>query len=110
MTWDDVLERLVSAGLDPVEEVYVDNYGNMLPTEYPRFRDRVFRCARGIIECGGVRIEAYVFPSESQLEDFMELIGKDPLWVADHNVVFHFQESDPAFIGRILNAISHTID
>src|ERR1700733_9957658 len=106
MTWEDVLERLTAAGLDPIEEIYIDNYGNMLPVEYPGFRGRVFRCARGIMECRGVRVEAYIFPSESHLEDFLEVIGQDRLWVAHQNAVFHFPESDSAFIGRILKAIS----
>ena len=51
MTWDDVRERLDSAGLAPVEEIYVDNYGNTLPTEYSGFQNRAFRCARGIMKC-----------------------------------------------------------
>jgi hypothetical protein len=106
MTWDDLLERLAAAGLEPVEEIYVDNYGNTLPVEYPRFRGRVFRCARGVMECRGVRIEAYIFPSEVHLEDFLEVIGNDPLWVAHRNAVFHFPEPDSAFIGSILNAVS----
>jgi len=37
MTWDDVLERLGSAGLNPREEIYIDNYGNILPLEHPQF-------------------------------------------------------------------------
>src|SRR5437764_15437748 len=102
MTWDDVRERLGSAGLAPVEEIYVDNYGNTLPTEYSRFQNRAFRCARGIMKCGGVRFETYIFPSEGQVEDFLEVIGENPLWVASRNVVFHFPESGTAIIDRIL--------
>jgi hypothetical protein len=108
MTWDDLLERLSSSGLDPIEEVYVDNYGNTLPLEHPKFRGRVLRCARGIMECDGVRIEAYIFPSESQLEDFLEVLGEDPLWVREQNVVFHFRESDSGLIGGIVKAAKHT--
>jgi len=105
MTWDDVLEKLDSAGLQPVEEIYVDNYGNTLPIEHPNFQDRVFRCARGIMECRGVRIETYIFPSEGQAEDFLEVIGQNPLWVAHQNVVFHFPESGFSLIHSILDAI-----
>jgi hypothetical protein len=110
MTWDDVLERLGDAGLKPVEEIYIDNYGNTLPVEYPRFRGRLFRCARGIVECRGLRVEVYIFPSEGHLEDFIEVMGEDPLWVARRNVVFHFPESDSVFIGSILDAISDTAE
>ena len=105
MTWDDVLDKLKSAGLNPVEEIYIDNYGNTLPFDRPEFRDRFFRCARGVVECNGLRIEGYLFPSEGHLQDFIEVIGDDPSWVAHQNVVLHFPVSDPAAVGDILHAI-----
>ena len=95
-----------SAGLNPVEEIYVDNYGNALPLDRPEFRGRFFRCARGVIRCGGLRVEVFLFPSEGHLEDFLEIIGDDPWWVAHQNVLLHFPESDPAAVGGILEAIS----
>jgi hypothetical protein len=108
LTWDDVLEKLTSAGLRPLEEIYIDNYGNLLPLEHPEFQGRYFRCARGVITCGDVRIEALIFPSEGHLDDFLEVIGDDPWWIVHPNVVLHFPESDPAVIGNILEAISGT--
>ena len=106
MNWDDGLRRMQAAGLDPVEEVYVDNYGNTLPLERPEFRNRFFRCARGVIRCNGLRIEAFLFPSEGDLQEFIEVMGADPWWVAHQNAVFHFPVSDPAIVDDILEAIT----
>jgi hypothetical protein len=108
MNWDDVLDRLRSAGFNPAEEIYIDNYGNILPLEHPEFQGRFFRCARGIINCSGLRIEVYLFPSESHLQDFLDIIGSDPWWAAHQNIVVHFPESDPVVIGSILHAILDT--
>ena len=108
MTWDDVLDRLKSNGFDPAEEIYIDNYGNILPFEHPEFKGRYLRCARGIMNCAGLRIEAYIFPSETQLQDFLDVLGADTGWFARQNIVLHFPESDPAVIGSILQAIPAT--
>ena len=108
MTWDDVLDRIRAAGLQPSEEIYVDNFGNALPSENPQFVGRFIRCARGVMNCRGVRVEAYIFPSEGQLQDFLDVIGPDPWWIAHQNVALHFPESDPAVIGSILQAMSDT--
>ena len=40
------------------------------------------------------------------MQEFMEVLGDIPRWVPFTNVVFHFPESDPAIIGKILEAIS----
>jgi hypothetical protein len=106
MVWNDLLDRLTSAGLDPVEEIYIDNYGNTLPLDRPEFRGRYFRCARGVIQCRGVRVEAFLFPSEGYLQDFLEIVGADPGWVVHGNALLHFPESDPAAVGAILDALS----
>jgi hypothetical protein len=110
MTWNDVLDRLRSAGLNPVEEIYIDNYGNILPLEHPEFRGRFFRCARGVVNCGSSRIEVYLFPSESHREDFLEVIGGDAGWIAHQNVVLRLSQGDPAIMGSILQAISDIAD
>ena len=77
MVWNDLVDRLQSAGLNPVEEIYIDNYGNTLPLDRPEFRGRYFRCARGVIRCGDLRIEAFLFPSENHLQDFIMINSKD---------------------------------
>jgi hypothetical protein len=107
MTWDDILEKLDSAGLHPVEEVYIDNYGNMLATHHAAFKGRIFRCTRGIVRCGGEPLEIYLFPSESHLQDFLEVMDADSRWVAHENVLFHFSESDPALARSVLSAVSN---
>jgi hypothetical protein len=106
MVWSEFLDRLKAAGLNPVEEVYIDNYGNTLPLDHPEFRGRYFRCARGVIRCGGIRLEAFLFPSEVSLQDFVEVLGEDPWWIPRDNLLLHFPESDPAAVGLILEAVS----
>jgi hypothetical protein len=106
MVWNDLLERLRSAGLNPVEETYVDNYGNTLPLDKPEFHGRFFRCARGVIRCANLRLEVFLFPSETHLQDFLDVIGQDPRWVAHENALVHFPASDPTAPGPIIEAIS----
>jgi hypothetical protein len=106
MVWNDFLNRLSAAGLSPAEEVYIDNYGNTLPLDHPEFRGRYFRCARGVIRCGEIRLEVFLFPSEGNLQDFIEVMGPNPWWVPRGNLLLHFPESDPAAVGVILDAIS----
>jgi hypothetical protein len=110
MTFADVLDRLRTAGLNPAEEIYIDNYGNILPMEHPGFKGRFFRCARGVVNCNGSRVEVYLFPSESHREDFLEVIGTDPGWIAHQNVVLRLSQGDPAIMGSILQAISDIAD
>jgi hypothetical protein len=106
MIWPDVLERLQSAGFHPVEETYIDNYGNALPLEYPQFEGRFFKCARAVIDCDGVRVECFLFPSEVQLHDFLDVIGDEPEWIPWANVILHVPPADPAVIRKITGAIS----
>ncbi len=106
MTWDDVLDRLTDAGLTPVEETYMENYGKVLAAQQPRFSGRNFRCSCGVISCKGLRIEVLLFPSEVHLDEFLELVGDDPWWVRSGNAVVHFPESDPAILGSIVDALS----
>ena len=106
MVWNELLDRMESAGLHPVEEIYIDNYGNFLPIDRPEFRGRYLRCARGVIRAGDLRIEVFLFPSEGHLQDFLEILGESPWWIARQNVLFHFPESDPAVFRKILDAIS----
>ena len=108
MIWNDLLSRLRAAGLRPVEEIYIDNYGNTLPLDNPKFHGRSFRCARGIFHASKLNVETFVFPSEGDLQDFLTVIGNDPWWVPYQNVVFHFPEADPETIGSILEAVAGT--
>src|SRR5438093_1140639 len=106
MVWNDLLDKLKAAGLNPAEEIYVDNYGNTLPLDRPEFRGRFFRCARGVVRLGDVRIEVFLFPSDGHLQDFTEIAGDDPWWVSHDNVLLHFPVSDPAIVGKVIDAIS----
>ena len=106
MIWDEVLDRLANAGLNPVEETYMENYGKILSVERPEFRGRIIRCTYGKVRCAGLGLEIFLFPSETHLQDFMELMGDDPWWLPRGNAVFHFPVSDPEVVDRILQAVS----
>jgi hypothetical protein len=106
MTWDELLDRMRQADLNPVEEIYMENYGKLLAVEKPEFAGRYLRCAYGVAECGGVRFETFLFPSEGHLDEFTELIGSDPWWMPRENVVLHFPETDPLLVAKIMEAIS----
>jgi hypothetical protein len=108
MIWNDVLDRLRESGLQPVEETYMEDYGKVLSADQPEFRDRHLRCAFGAVRCCGLRIETLLFPSESQLQEFVEIMGPDPWWIPHANVIFHFPESDSETIDAIVRAISQT--
>ena len=105
MNWDNVIDRLSDAGIKPIEEIYMENYGKVLTAERQEFHGRYFRCTYGVVRCEGVRIEVFLFPSETHLQDFLEVTGDDPWWVAHQNVLLHFPEADPAVVGTIMEAI-----
>jgi hypothetical protein len=105
MTWDDVLDRLAAANIKPIEEIYMEHYGKVLATERPEFHGRYFRCTYGILRCDGLRVEVFLFPSETHLQEFLDIIGDDPWYVATANAVLHFPECDPSLIGNILDAL-----
>jgi hypothetical protein len=106
MIWYDVMARLKNSGLNPVEETYMENYGKILSAQRPEFRDRMFRCAYGAVNIEGIDVEVYLFPDEIHREEFMEVVGNDPWWLARGNVVFHFSESDPIIVTKILDAVT----
>ena len=106
MIWYDVMTRLKESGLNPVEETYMENYGKILSAQRPEFRDRNFRCAYAAVTIDGIDVEVYLFPDEIHREEFMDVVGNDPWWLAHGNAVFHFSESDPAIVTKILEAVS----
>jgi hypothetical protein len=106
MTWDDVLTRMEKSGLEPVEETYMENYGKILSAQRPEFRDRLFRCIYGAVKCAGIDLEVFLFPNEVQRDEFMDVVGTDPWWLAQGNAVVHFPECDPAIVTKILKAIA----
>ena len=106
MTWNDVLDRLRAAGLKPAEETYMEHYGKVLAANRPEFQNRTIRCTYGRLRCAGLAIEIYLFPSEGQLQDFMELMGDDPWWVVRENAIVHFPVCDPDVVKTILSALT----
>jgi hypothetical protein len=105
MNWDDVIDRLRSAGVTLREEIYMEHYGKVLAAQRPEFNGRYFRCTYGVVRCGEVRVEIFLFPSEGHLHEFLEVIGDDPWYLSTSNAVLHFPECDPDAVDNILEAI-----
>jgi hypothetical protein len=110
MTWDDVLERLRRAELNPIEESYMEHYGKVVAAQQPRFRDRNFRCTCGVVRVDGVRIQALFFPSEGHRDEFLEVTGSAPWRFVHDNAVLEFEECDPEVVQRVMRALGTTID
>ena len=105
MIWYDVLKKLEDSGLHPMEETYMENYGKILTAQRPEFRDRFFRCTYGVVRCAGIDVEFYLFPDELHRSEFMDVVGGDPWWLAQDNVVIHCPECDPLIFTRIAGAM-----
>ena len=106
MIWYDVMTRLKESGLNPVEETYMENYGKILTAQRPEFHDRIFRCAYGVVKLDDLDLEVFLFPDETQREEFMDVVSSDPWWLANTNVVLHFPECDPAIVSKVVSAIA----
>jgi hypothetical protein len=58
------------------------------------------------VKIDGIDVEVYLFPDEIHREEFMDVVGNDPGWLARGNLVLHFPVSDPAIVTKILDAIT----
>src|SRR5262245_46599676 len=105
MNWDDVIERLQLAQLQPIEETYMEHYGKLLAAHRAKFEGRTIRCTYGRLSCGSVSIEIFLFPSKGQLEDFLELMEENPWRMVHDNVALHFPICDPDFVEKVLAAL-----
>ncbi len=90
MQWDDLMERLREGGLDPVEDDFVDDYGQFAARDVKSLRNRHFRCTFGRARLAGTTLEAYTFASEIEADDFLNLIRNGPgKWTRHRNVLLH---------------------
>src|SRR5262245_7626423 len=105
MNWDDVLDRLTFAGLQPLEDTYMEHYGKILAVQRPEFSDRIIRCAYGKVRCEQTDLEIFLFPSEVHLQEFMELLTDHQAWTASGNVAIHVPEGDSESSARIVKTI-----
>jgi hypothetical protein len=108
MTWDEALDRLKKSGLHPIEETYMEHYGKILAVERPEFRGRNIRCTYGLIRLDTLRVEVFLFPSEGQLQDFLEIIGaseSSPSWIASGNLLVHLPACDPTVFDKVAEAL-----
>jgi hypothetical protein len=109
MTWGDVLDRIEAAGLKPVEELYMENYGKILAAQRPEFRDRYFRCTYGVVNCDGTRIEVFLFPESAQATEFLAILGADPWWFEKSNAVVHFSECELEIVMKVMDSLESTL-
>ncbi len=105
MKWDDLLSRIRMAGSEPVEEIFMDNYGTILSRERAEFRGRYFRCTFGVARIEGIRFEAYTFASPADAAEFMDVIDDGGDWHSVRNMVLHDLESDPGRMQRLLTLL-----
>ena len=85
MTWDDLMDRLKTAALHPVEETYMEHYGKVLAAQRPEFKGYHFRCTYGKVNCAGADVEFFLFPWEGHAEEFMEVVGHEAAWFIRKN-------------------------
>ena len=77
MIWNDFIDRMRRAGLEPYEEEFMDDYGVMAPTPYVVLEGRYFRCMFGAVRVNGFRFETYVFPSATDANEFQALVAEN---------------------------------
>lgn len=107
MQWDHLLARIREGGLDPVEEDFLDDYGQFAAGNVKNLRNRYFRCTFGRARVAGTTLEAYTFVSETEAADFLDLIRNDPgHWTRHRNVLLHV----PANAGEVLETIRQLLD
>ncbi len=105
MKWDDLLRRIGKEGSEPVEEIFMDDYGTMLSRERAEFRNRYFRCTFGVARIEGMRFEAYTFASPADAAEFMDVIDDGGDWHSVRNIVLHDLERDPDRMQRLLTLL-----
>ncbi len=89
MIWNDFMDRLRQAGLEPYEEEFMDDYGVIATRKYAVLEGRYFRCMFAATRVEGFRFETYVFSSAIDANEFEELIAKGVRWRRRDNLVLH---------------------
>ena len=89
MTWNEFLDRMREAGLEPHEEDFMDDYGLVATRKYAALRGRYFRCMFAATSTQGFQFETYVFPSRTDAKEFQELMGEGGGWQQQDNLVLH---------------------
>jgi hypothetical protein len=106
VVWEELILRLSRAGLGPIEDDFIDDYGQFAARHIPRLRDRFFRCTRGRLIVENCRVEAYRFSSESEAEDFLMLMsGEGGRWAIRSTLVLRVEEDREELLDRILTAL-----
>ncbi len=106
MRWDDLLARLREAGMAPVEEDYLDDYGSFAARRHERLANRLFRCTYGRARIGGVTLEAYNFASEEEAVDFLDLVGHDGgRWARRRNMLMRVPSDSGELLERVRERI-----
>ena len=109
MRWDDFLGRMRSAGLNPAEEEFRDDYGPFATRQFAALRNRHFRCMFAVVRVDDIRFETYVFSSPGDAEDFKSAVeGRDHAWRLRGNLVFHLLEGGTGAMEAVLTRTFHT--
>ena len=89
MIWNDFMDRMRRAGLEPYEEEFMDDYGEMAARKYAVLEGRYWRCMFAATRVKGFRFETYVFPSVTDANEFEELMAEGVRWRRRDNLVLH---------------------
>ncbi len=107
MTWDDFMDRMRRANLEPHEEEFMDDYGVMASQRYAVLEDRYFRCMFATTRVKGFHFETYVFPSATDANDFKELMPESVRWRRRDNLVLH---AAPEYLDQLENILGETFN
>ncbi len=107
MTWNELMDRMQRAGLEPYEEEFMDDYGVLATRKYTALEGRYFRCMFAATRVEGFSFETYVFPSAADAIEFKELMTAGAQWRRRDNLVLH---GAPEHLDRIDNVIQNEID
>ncbi len=106
MRCDDLLTRMRGAGMAPVEEDYLDDYGSFAARRHERLANRRFRCTYGRARVDGVPFEAYNFASEEEAVDFLDLVGDDGgRWARRRNVLIRVPSGAGDLLERVRDRV-----
>lgn len=98
MTWEELVDGLSRSGHAPEELAFMENYGTVALGQQRVGEGRHLRCMFGTIRVDGdLRFDAYLFPSEAEAEEFLNLM-RESGWRRLRNVVLR---SEPAATPRL---------
>lgn len=103
MTLNDLLGSMRHAGLVPIEEDFMDDYGLVAERDHRVLRNRHFRCMFARVRVEEICFEAYVFPAATDAEEFEQLMQSETEgWTRRDNLVLKALDGGVASLQRLL--------